>query len=358
MSRKVFMKGNEAAAEGAICGGCRFFFGYPITPQNEIPEYMARHLPEVGGTYVQAESEVAAINMVFGAAAAGGRAMTSSSGPGISLMQEGISYLTGSEVPCVIINIVRGGPGLGNIATAQCDYFLATRGSGHGDGRSLVFAPSTVQELHDWTAQAFGLAEKYRTPVMILGEAILGQMMKPVELRERRPPPDPTSRPWAIGGVRGDRPRRLITSLYARLEDLEAKNRELEARYDQARREEVYWDEHGADDPQIAVVAYGVVARVCRTAIDRVGERGVRARLLRPISLFPFPEAPLRALSEQVEHVLVVETSLGQLVEDVRLAVEGRAPVSLLTRVGGVMITPEEVQGRLEALNQGSVGGA
>jgi len=357
MSRRVFMKGNEAAAEGAICGGCRFFFGYPITPQNEIPEYMAKHMPEVGGTYVQAESELAAISMVFGAAAAGARAMTSSSSPGISLMQEGLSYLSGAEIPCVVINMVRGGPGLGNIATAQCDYFLATRGSGHGDSRSLVYAPSTVQELHDLTAEAFPIAEKYRTPVMILGEAILGQMMEAVDLRERRDPPEPTSFPWAIGGVRRERPPRIITSLYTRHEDLEAKNREMEARYDQARREEVRWDESGADDPQIAVVAYGVVARVCRTAIERAAARGVRARLFRPISLFPFPEAPLAALAERVEQVLVVEASLGQLVEDVRLSVEGRAPVSLLTRVGGVMITPEEVQDRLEAMSRGSVGG-
>ncbi len=358
MSGKVFMKGNEAAAEGAICGGCRYFFGYPITPQNEIPEYMARHLPDVGGTYLQAESEVAAINMVFGAAAAGARAMTSSSGPGISLMQEGISYMAGAEVPGVIIDMARGGPGLGNIGTSQSDYFLATRGAGHGDGRCLVFGPSTVQELHDWCARAFDMADKYRSPVMILGEAILGQMMEPALLRERLPAPEALPKPWTIGGVRTDRPRNLITSLYARLEDLEAKNLELEARYQQAKREDVYWEEYGADDPQLGVVAFGVVARCCQTAIDRAAAKGIRVRLLRPISLFPFPEAAVRALGERVERVIVAETSLGQLIEDVRLAVEGRAPVSLVRRVGGVMITPEEIEAHLVAASGGQAGGA
>jgi 2-oxoglutarate ferredoxin oxidoreductase subunit alpha len=342
MSERVIMKGNEACAWGAIAGGCRYFFGYPITPQNQIPEFMAAHLPEVGGFYLQAESEVAAINMCYGAAAAGVRVMTSSSGPGISLMQEGISYMIGAELPVVIVNIARGGPGLGNIGPSQSDYFLTTRGGGHGDGAGLSFAPYSVQELHDWTGKAFDLAFRYRTPVTILADGILGQMQEPCVPAPWDDRPEPEC-DWSVGGVRKDRPRHLVNSLYIDLEELEAKNYEIFGRYAEAAQHEVVWEEHGHEDPEILLCAYGISARVCETAVDWAQEAGIRARLLRPVSLFPFPSAPLVQWAGRVKAILVVELSMGQFVQDVRLAVEGRCPVELLCRPGGPLLTPEAV---------------
>lgn len=339
---RVLIKGNEAAAWGAIAGGCRHFFGYPITPQNQIPEFMAAHLPEVGGVYLQAESEVAAINMCYGAAATGHRVMTSSSGPGVSLMQEGISYMIGAELPCVIVNIMRGGPGLGNIGPSQSDYFLATRGAGHGDGSGLTFAPYSVQELHDWTARAFEIAERYRTPVTVLGDGIIGQMQEPCLLAPWGDVPE-TSFDWSVGGLRTGRERRVINSLYIDLAELEAKNHEIFARYAQAEKDETVWEEYGHEEPDLLLCAYGISARVCETAVDWAAEAGVKARLLRPVSLYPFPTAPLAQWAERVRHVLVAELSMGQLIQDVRLAVEGRCPVSLVNRVGGSFLTPEEV---------------
>ncbi|MCX7599518.1 MAG: 3-methyl-2-oxobutanoate dehydrogenase subunit VorB [Armatimonadetes bacterium] len=339
-TRKL-MSGNEACAEGAIAGGCRFFFGYPITPQNAIPEYMAEHLPEVGGVYVQAESEVAATYMMLGAAAAGTIPMTSSSSPGISLMQEGLSYMLGCELPCVVVNMVRGGPGLGNIAPSQSDYWLATRGAGHGDGRCLTFAPYSVQELHDWSAEAFQVAARYRLPVMILGDAVLAQMMEPVRLRPRGEAMS-LDREWAVGGGLKGRERRIVNSLWVVPEVMEQVNLRMKARFDQAEAEMVRFEEVGDEEPEMLVVAYGSMARVAETAIGWAADEGIRARLLRPISLVPFPYAAIRVWAERVRLVLVLELSLGQMVEDVRLAVEGRCPVEFYGRAGGPLITPED----------------
>jgi len=340
--KAVFMKGNEAAAEGAIAGGCRFFFGYPITPKNEIPEYMALHMPEVGGVYLQAESEVAAINMVFGAGAAGARVMTSSSGPGIALMQEGLSYIIGARVPCLVIDVCRGGPGLGNIGTSQSDYWMATRGGGHGDGRCITFAPATLQEQYDLCREAFDVAERYRHPVMILSEAALGQMMEPVVLQPRAEPP-PLEKPWQLGGPRHGRPKRIINSLYAQPPDLAVQNRELAALYEQVTREQTRWQELGDDDPEVLIVAFGIPARCSETAMERVAERGIRTRLVRPISLFPFPYEPIRRWAQVAPHTLVAEASIGQMVDDVRLAVGDASQVTLFPVLGGLITTPEEI---------------
>ena len=341
--KRILMEGNHACAEGAVAGGCRFFFGYPITPQSQIPEYMSWRLPQVGGVYLQAESEVAAINMVYGAAAAGARVMTTSSSPGIALMSEGLSYLIAAELPCVLVNMVRGGPGLGNIAAAQSDYWLATRGAGHGDGAPLVYAPYSVQELHDFTADAFEIAERYRSPVLILGDAILATMLEACARRPVTEVPNAVDHPWALGSGLQGRERRIINSLYTNVVELEQVNLRIAARYVEAAQRETRWEEYGHDDPDILVCAYGISARVCETAVDRAIEQGLRVRLLRPITLFPFPAAPIAALAERVKHCLVVELSMGQFIEDVRLAIEGRCPVSLLGHSGGVVTTPEEL---------------
>ncbi len=349
MPERKLITGNEAAAEGGIAGGCRYFFGYPITPQNRIPEYMSEHLPEIGGVYLQAESEVAAINMLYGASATGAWAMTSSSSPGISLMQEGLSYMIGAELPCVVVNMVRGGPGLGNIAPAQSDYWLATRGAGHGDGRCLTFAPFSIQEIYDLTGQAFPIAQKYRNPVMILADAILASMREPCLLHERRDPP--REKPsWAIGRGMESRERNIINSLYVDPPAMEEVNWRIQQRYEQAANDETRWTEHGADEPEILVCAYGISARICQTAIERATEAGVPTRLIRPISLFPFPSQVIRDWAERVKQVLVVELSMGQFIEDVRLAIEGACPVELMSRTGGMMMTPEDVTERIIAM--------
>ena len=349
MSERVLMTGNVATAEGAIAGGCRHFFGYPITPQSHIPEHMSKRLPEVGGVYLQAESEVAAINMCYGAAATGAKVMTTSSSPGVSLMQEGISYMYGAELPCVIVNMVRGGPGLGNIAAAQSDYWLSTRGGGHGDGQMITFAPWSVQEVYDLTRDSFDVALKYRAPVSLLGDGILAQMMEPVltgpQLDPVYPPPE-----WAIGGERHGRDKHVITSIYIEPVTLEDLNKRLYARYAQAAQEETRWEEVGDEDPDILVCAYGIAARICQTGVEQAAARGVKVRMLRPITLFPFPTAPIRAWSERVKKILVVELSMGQFVEDVRLSVEGRCPVEFSGHTGGVLHTPEEVAGILTSL--------
>ena len=347
--KPVLMKGNEAAAEGAIAGGCRYFFGYPITPQNEIPHYMAEHMPEVGGVYLQAESEVAAINMVFGAASTGARVMTSSSGPGIALMQEALSYMIGARVPCLVVNVCRGGPGLGNIGTSQSDYWMATRGAGHGDGRCITFAPATVQEQYDLCCESFDVAERYRHPVMVLSEAALGQMMEPVFVRERGEAP-PGDKPWALGGRRAGRERRVINSLYAQPDDLARENRKLAELYEQVKREQVRWTEVGDDDPEVLIVAFGIPARCSETAMERAAASGIRTRLVRPISLFPFPHEPIRRWAQAAPHTLVVEGSIGQMVDDVRMAVGDQSEVSLLTVLGGLITTPEEIAQRIHAI--------
>jgi 2-oxoglutarate/2-oxoacid ferredoxin oxidoreductase subunit alpha len=347
---KKLMKGCEAIGEAAVQAGCRLFFGYPITPQNEIPEYLSARLPQVGGTYVQAESEVAASNMLYGAAGAGCRCFTSSSGPGISLMQEGISYIAGAELPVVIVNIMRGGPGLGGILPSQADYFQAVKGGGHGDYRCLVLAPSTVQEAADLVQDAFDLADKYRNPVMVLGDGVMGQMMEPVEFKRSVRPEDLPAKPWATTGAKGRKPN-LINSLYLKPEELEAHNWKLAAKYEEMARTDCRYEAWQLDgDVDVLFVAYGTVARICKTAIDTLRSQGVKAGLFRPITLFPYPGKALSQAAEKAKHVLVSEMSCGQMVEDVRYHVAGRRPVSFYGRVGGMIMTPEELVGEAQKL--------
>jgi len=348
---KKLMKGSEAIGEAAVQAGCRLFFGYPITPQNEIPEYLSHRLPQVGGTFVQAESEVAASNMLYGAAGSGERVFTSSSSPGISLMQEAISYIAGSELPCVIVNIMRAGPGLGGILPSQSDYFQATKGGGHGDYRLLVLAPWSVQEAADLVQDAFDLADYYRNPVMILGDGLIGQMMEPVEFKERKPIKDLPPKTWAATGCKGDRPTNIINSLFLDPQVLEDHNRKLKAKYEAMERDERRWVEYGTDgDYDVLVVAYGTVARVCSTAVEDLAAQGVRAALFRPVSLYPFPYDALRKAAEKARAILVVELSTGQMVEDVRLAVQGSRPVRFYGRQGGMLASPEEVAEQIRAL--------
>jgi 2-oxoglutarate ferredoxin oxidoreductase subunit alpha len=346
---KVLISGNEAAGEAAIRAGCRLYAGYPITPQNELTAYMADQLPLRGGVFVQAESELAAINMVYGASAAGMRAMTSSSSPGISLKQEGISYLAGSELPAVVINIQRGGPGLGNIAPAQGDYFQTTRGGGHGDYRCISLAPSTAQEVCDLTYEAFDLADAYRTPVIVLGDGMLGQMMEPVGF-DHLPAPSPPARPWALSGEPG-RKRNIIRSFCPTVEELAEHNRKLQARYEQIRRKEPRYEHVGPAEAQVLLAGYGTCARICRQLVERP-PHGLpfQVALFRPVTLWPFPTQPLARMAQKVKGILVVEMSAGQMVEDVRLAVEGRCRVELLSRMGGEVPTAAEITERLLAL--------
>ena len=338
--RRVLMKGNEAIAEAAIRAGCDAYFGYPITPQAELLEWMARRMPEEGRAFVQAESELGAINMALGAAATGARVLVSSSSPGISLMAEAMSYMAGSEVPVVLVNVMRGGPGLGSIGPSQSDYFQATRGHGHGDYRVPVFAPASISEAMSLTADAFEVAERYRTPVMILADGILGQAMEPVELSFREPPR--ISADWAVGGADG-RPPRVVRSLHLKSEDLEAHNRHLQAKFSAIAEREVRFDEEHLEDAELVVVAYGTAARVARTAVGRARAEGLRAGLYRPISLWPFPAAALADLGSRARGILVVELSAGQMIEDVRLALEGRAPIAFTGRTGGIVPSPGEV---------------
>ena len=337
---RVLMKGNEAIAEAAIAVGCDAYFGYPITPQAELLEWMARRMPEEGRVFVQAESELAAINMALGASAAGARVLVSSSSPGISLMAEAMSYMAGSRLPVVLVNVMRGGPGLGSIGAAQGDYLQATKGHGHGDYHVPVLAPSSIAEAIDLVRDAFILAERYRTPVMILADGILGQAMEPVAPAFRtleRQRPD-----WALEGAEG-RPPRVLKSLHLRPEDLEEQDLALQRVYDEIRRSEQRWAGERLDDPDIVLVAYGSAARVARTAVERLREDGVAAGLFRPITLWPFPSEPLRHVARGARAVLAVEMSAGQLVEDVRLAIEGALPVSLHGRMGGMVPSPDGV---------------
>ncbi|MBI2914920.1 MAG: 3-methyl-2-oxobutanoate dehydrogenase subunit VorB [Firmicutes bacterium] len=342
MARRILLKGNEALGEAAILAGCRYFFGYPITPQNEVPGYMARRLPEVGGVFLQAESEVSAISMVYGAAGAGVRVMTSSSSPGISLKQEGLSYLAASELPCVVANVMRAGPGLGGILASQSDYFQATKGGGHGDYRLVVLAPYSVQEMMDLTVLAFELADEYRNPVMILADGVLGQMMEPVELKQypRRELPEKS---WATTGAVG-RPPNIVNSLFIDPEVLEQRNLHLQKKYARLSELEVRWEQEDIQEGcEVAVVAYGTMARVARSAIRSARALGVNAGLFRPISLYPFPSSALREAAKYAGGFLAAEMSMGQMVEDVRLALEGRRPVGFYGRAGGIVPTPAEV---------------
>ncbi|UCD53610.1 MAG: 3-methyl-2-oxobutanoate dehydrogenase subunit VorB [Phycisphaerales bacterium] len=342
------MCGNEALAEAAVIAGCDAYFGYPITPQNEITAYMSRRMAEEGRVFVQSESELAAINMVFGAAATGKRAMTSSSSPGISLMQEGMSYLAGAELPAVVVNVMRGGPGLGNIAPSQGDYFQATRGGGHGDYRHIVLGPSSVQELADCMPLAFDLADQYRITVMVLADGILGQMMEPVVLepKPRRPLPP---KDWALTGMK-DRKQNIVRSLWLAEGALEELNYRLEAKHRQIRDNEVLCEEYRIEDAEIIVVAYGIAARIARAAVDRAREQGVPVGMIRPITLWPFPSAQISAAAETFRVFLAVEMSCGQMIEDVKLAVEGRCPVLLHGRPGGGVPMVDEIQDKIRQL--------
>ncbi len=337
---RVLMKGNEAIAEAAIAAGCDAYFGYPITPQAELLEWMARRMPEEGRVFVQAESELGAINMALGAAAAGARVMVSSSSPGISLMAEGMSYMAGSRLPCVVVNVMRGGPGLGGIGAAQADYLQATKGHGHGDYHVPVLAPSSIAEAIELVGDAFALAERYRTPVMILADGILGQAMEPVQ--PTFPQLERQSPDWNIEGAAGREPR-SIRSLNLHAEDLERTNLALQATYAEITDREIRWAGEDLEDAEVILVAYGTAARVARTAVERARSQGLRAGLFRPITLWPFPAAELRNAAATARAVLTVELSAGQLVEDVRLAIAGAVPVTLHGRMGGVVPTPDEV---------------
>lgn len=345
MSDKKLMKGNEAIAEAAVLGGARYFFGYPITPQNEIPEYMSKRLPEVGGVFVQAESEVSAINMVYGAAGAGARAITSSSSPGISLKQEGISYIAGAELPCVIINMVRGGPGLGGIQPAQSDYFQAVKGGGHGDYKLLVYGPGSVQEAVDLIYNAFEKAEEYRMPVMLLGDGMLGQIMEAVTLPPMKDLSNAKEKDWATTGTHHGKDRRIINSLYIEPDVLESLNHRLFDRYEVLKQKEVLYEEYLTSDADVIICAYGTVARISKSAINTLRKEGYKVGMLRPITLFPFPEKILNKLSdsEQLKAFLTIELSMGQMIEDVKLSVCGKKPVDFYGRVGGNVMTPEDI---------------
>lgn len=343
---KELWKGNEAVAEAAVRAGCRYFFGYPITPQNEIPEYLSRRLPEVGGCFIQAESEIAAINMVYGAAGAGVRVMTSSSSPGISLKQEGITYIAGAELPAVIVNMMRGGPGLGNISPSQADYFQATRGGGNGDYRTIVLAPATIQEAADYTRLAFELADKYRNPVVVLADGMIGQMMEAIEWHDE--PIDPKELPhkdWAADGTDGKRGHHVINSLFLNAEDCTKHNKHLAEKYAAIERDETRYTIIGSDEPEIVFVAYGTTSRLANAAILLLEKEGIKASLFRPVTLWPFPYAQLHdyAAKTSVKAVITVELSMGQMIDDVKIALEGEKPCLFMGTGGGVIPTPEEL---------------
>jgi pyruvate/2-oxoacid:ferredoxin oxidoreductase alpha subunit len=339
-------KGNVAIVKGAILAGCRSFYGYPITPASEIAEAAALYIPQVGGTFLQAESEVAAINMVYGAAASGARVMTASSGPGLSLMQEGISYIAGAELPCVIVDIVRGGPGLGNIAPEQSDYFAMVKGGGHGNYRNIVLAPASVQEMADLTILAFELADKYRNPAVILADGFIGQMMEPLDLEYREVVP--SEKPWAVKGSAETR-KNLVSSIFLQPDDLEDHQRHLEAKYKVIQKEETRGELYDADDADILLVGYGITSRILRSAVEQARSQGQRVGLFRPISLWPFPSEALARVAANVHKVLVVELSNGQMFEDVRLALNGKVPVDFYGRTGGNVPSVEEIHAEVLA---------
>ncbi len=349
---KILMKGNEAIAEAAVQAGCRFFFGYPITPQNQIPEYMSRRLPQVGGCFLQAESEVSAINMVYGAAGAGARVMTSSSSPGISLKQEGISYIAGAQLPCVVINMVRGGPGLGSIQPAQSDYYQATRGGGHGDYRMVVLAPASIQEGVELVQEAFDIADTYRMPVMLLGDGMLGQMMEPVEFGTYTPREVP-AKDWATVGTGGERKPNIVNSLYMDPAELERMNLAMDATYEKIKKTEVKCEKYMTEDAELVLAAYGTTARIAKSAISIARkELGIKVGLIRPITLWPFPEAAFAqaAAQDSVKAFLSVEMSTGQMVDDVRLSVNGKKPVHFYGRAGGMIPTPRDIVAKIREI--------
>lgn len=351
---KVLMKGNEALAEAAIAAGCKHFFGYPITPQTEVAAHMSKRLPKIGGVYLQAESEIAAVNMVLGASAAGVRTMTSTSSPGVSLMAEAISYMAGSDLPALIVNVQRGGPGLGGIQPSQADYFQATRSTGHGDFHVLVYAPSTVQEMVDLVEEAFDKGDEYRMPAMILSDGMLGQMMEPVVL-PKESKKGPPKKEWAANGHGRKRPRNVVNSLYIQPHDLEKLVWERCERYERIKAKEQKHEAYLVDDADVIVVAYGASSRVARSAIDTVRGEGIKAGLIRPITLWPFPEkAVSKAADGKAKAFLTVEMSAGQMVDDVRLVVNGRKPVEFYGRTGGVIPTPNEVADKIRKMAGGA----
>ncbi|MBN2563325.1 MAG: 3-methyl-2-oxobutanoate dehydrogenase subunit VorB [Phycisphaerae bacterium] len=342
---KVLMKGCEAIGEAAIRAGCRNFFGYPITPQTEVPEYLAKRFPEVGGIFVQAESEVAAINMLYGGAGVGKRVLTTSSSPGISLMAEGTSYIAACHLPVVMVNIVRAGPGLGGILPSQCDYLQATKGHGHGDYKLVVLAPSSVQEAVDLIYEAFELADRYLTPVMVMGDGMIGQMMEPVEIPPMRDLADLPAKPWAATGARGRKPN-IINSLYLKEDECNANNWKMRAKYDEIERKEKRWETDGCEGEEldVLIVAYGTMARICKTATDEVEEEGKeKIGLFRPITLWPYPYEALAKEAQKARRILVVEMSTGQMVEDVKLAVLGKRPIDFYGLTGGLVPSPDDV---------------
>ena len=352
MADKVLMKGNEAIAEAAIKAGCRHYFGYPITPQTEVAAYMAKRMPKIGGTFLQAESEIAAINMVYGVASAGLRVMTSSSSPGISLKGEGISYLAGADLPALVVNVQRGGPGLGGIQPSQSDYFQATRGGGHGDYHMIVLAPSSVQEMAELTVKGFELADKYRMTSMILADGTMGQMMEPVALDfDVAPAPE---KPWATTGTNLTRKHNIVNSLSLVPEQLERLNMERFERYALVKENETMYEEYMMDDAEIAIAAFGIAARVSKNAVKEARKMGIKVGLIRPITLWPFPDAPFKKAATHVKEIISVELSMGQMIEDVRLASECKVPVTLCNRVGGMIPSPEQV---LEAVKKANNGG-
>ena len=341
MSEKVLMKGNEAIAEAAIIAGCRHYFGYPITPQTEIAAYMAKRMPKIGGTFLQAESEIAAINMVYGVASTGLRVMTSSSSPGIALKSEGLSYLAGADLPALVVNVQRGGPGLGGIQPSQSDYFQATRAGGHGDFRMIVLAPSSVQEMAEFTVKGFELADKYRMTAMILADGTMGQMMEPVSLDfDVKAMPE---KPWATTGTKMKRPHNIVNSLFLQPDELEKTNFERYERYKLIEETEAAYEEYLMDDAEICIAAFGIAARVSKNAINEARAQGIKVGMIRPKTLWPFPTKPFKKAAEHVKAVISVELSMGQMIEDVRLATECRVPVTLCNRVGGMIPAPEQI---------------
>ena len=352
MSEKVLMKGNEAIAEAAIRAGCRHYYGYPITPQTEIAAYMSKRMPKIGGTFLQAESEIAAINMVYGTAATGRRVMTSSSSPGVSLKAEGISYLAGADLPALIVNVQRGGPGLGGIQPSQSDYHFMTRGPGHGDFRVIVLAPASVQEMADMTSLAFELGEKYRMPAVLFADGTMGQMMEPVVLPEKTVDPEgiPATKPWATTGTGCKRPHNIVNSLYLKPDDLEKTNLERFERYAKLEKDECRWEEYLMDDAEICIVSVGITSRVSKNAIVEARKRGIKVGMIRPITLFPFPKAPLAKAAEKVKAFLTVELNMGQMAEDVALVTKSAKPIAMCNRVGGMIPSTDEVVAAIEKL--------
>lgn len=344
------MKGNEAIGAAAIKAGCKYFFGYPITPQNEIPEYMSKELPKAGGAFVQAESEVAAINMVYGAAGCGVRVMTSSSSPGMALKQEGITYIAGAELPCVIVNIVRGGPGLGGIQPAQSDYFQSTRGGGNGDYKCFVFAPANLQEMVDMVQEAFDIADFYRNPVIVLGDGMIGQMMEPIEFRAPKKRALPSKDSWITVGTKGERKPHIINSLFLDPQGLEDHNKKLQKKYQAMKENEVRHEAYNMDNAEIVIAAYGTTSRIAKNAIDRLKEEGINVGLIRPQTVWPFPEKAFQEMPESVKAVLTVEMSEGQMIEDVRLALNGKLPTDFYGRSGGMIPTPDAIINKVKEM--------